>query len=456
VSLRRRLLVAAIALGASAVAYACANPNAPPGGPPDFTPPVIKKITPATGTIGAKLKSVQFQFDEVVSETPKGAQSLAALMFISPKSGDPQVSWHRSQIDVKPKNGWKPNTVYSVTMSAGIMDLHNNSIDSATRIVFSTGGPIPATKIEGVVFDWVAGRPAGKAIVEAIKPGKDSVTYQTIADSTGRYLLEHVPVGPYTLRGYVDRNSSRSLDPTEAWDTTGITLTATSNADFYAFPHDTVGLRIADLIVTDSGTRIKITFDKPVALEQAFSNTQFVLQKADSSQLTITTVWTGPQKKALDSLRQKALTDSILKAQPPLDTSPVARARRDSIAKGRFRDSLNLVERQNRELRRLAAARGGRPVPPRDTTPLPKMKRPMLFNDLYLTLEKPLEPSANYRLTARAVRSASGTVKSPTRAFRTAPKETAKDSAAKVTRDSARARNPRDTLGLQLVPIRRR
>jgi hypothetical protein len=420
-------LLASLAL-AGAAAFACANPNAPPGGPPDSEAPVIMKISPTTGTIGAKPKVVTFQFNEVISESPKGAQNLSSLVFISPKSGDPDVSWRRSSIDIKPRKGWKPNTVYSITLGAGIMDLHSNSIDTATRIVFSTGGPIPGTKIDGVAFDWQQGRYAPKAIVEAVAPGRDSVTYQTIADSLGRYVLEHVPPGPYVLRAFVDRNLNRTVDALEPWDTTSITLTGFSTNDFYTFAHDTIGLRIADLVVIDSGTRIKLTFDKPVALGQPFPSTQFVLQRADSSLVTIATVFTGPAKFTFDSLERKAREDSIIKTQRPPDTSLVARARRDTVARMRLRDSLANVERQLREARRLAALRGNKPLPPKDTTPPPKMKRPALFTELYLTLDKPLEPNANYRLTVRTVRSLSGTVKSPTRAFKAPPKPTPKDS----------------------------
>lgn len=427
---RKLALLASLAL-AGAAAFACANPNAPPGGPPDADPPVLMKVSPGNGTVGAKPKSVVFQFNEVISETPKGAQNLASLVFISPKSGDPEVSWRRSSIDVKPRKGWKPNTVYSITLGAGVMDLHNNSIDSAMRLVFSTGGPIPSTRIDGVAFDWQLGKYAPKAIVEAIAPGRDSVTYQTIADSTGHFLLEHLPPGPYTVRAFVDRNNNRTLDGLEPWDTAGVTLTSTASQDLYAFAHDTIGLRIADVVVIDSGTRIKLTFDKPVGLGQAFNSTQFALQKADSTTLGIATVFTAPAKFTFDSLQRKAHDDSVARAAPPPDTSAAGRARRDTLAQLKRRDSLAVVQRAAAaalaEARRIAALPPNRRPPPKDTTPPPKMKRPTLFTELYLTLEKPLEYNTNYRLTARSVRSLSGTVKSPTRVFRSPPKPTPRD-----------------------------
>ena len=411
-----------------ATAFACANPNAPPGGPVDKEAPVILKITPANGTIGAKPKVVAFQFDEVISESPKSANDLSKLVFISPKSGDPQVEWRRSQLDVKPKKGWRPNTVYTVTLGAGVMDLRGNSIDSATRIVFSTGGPIPDTKLTGVAFDWQVGRPAAKAIVEAI--ARD--TFQTIADSIGRFSLEHLPSASYLVRAFVDRNVNRLLEATEPWDTVTTTVTSTATAELYAYSHDTIGLRIADVQVLDSGKTLRVTFDKPVLPGQAFTSSQFVVQRADSTQLSVETVFSAPMRFTFDSLKRKAREDSVLKAQPPLDTSLAARTKRDSVARIKTRDSLALVERQRLDERRLAVLRGDKPLPPRDTTPPPKMKRPALFTDMFVTFDKPLDPNTAYRITARSVRSISGTQKSPSRAFKTPPKETPKDTTKKT------------------------
>ena len=159
------------------------------------------------------------------------------MVFISPKSGEPQVDWRRSQIDIRPKKGWKPNTVYTVTVAAGIMDLRNNSIDSATRIVFSTGGPIPDTKITGVAFDWQVGsrriegdrRGDCAAIAPRIRrsPTPSAVTRSNIYRRASGHL-----------RAFVDRNLNRQLEPLEPFDTASVTLTQNANADFYAFSHD--------------------------------------------------------------------------------------------------------------------------------------------------------------------------------------------------------------------------
>ena len=457
---------AAVTLLVGILTFACANPNQPPGGPPDIDAPRIVKISPSTGTLGAKPKSVVFQFDEVVSETPKGAQSLAALVFISPRSGINEVDWGRSQISIKPKDGWKPNTVYTVMLSPGVMDLRNNSIDTSTRIVFSTGGDIPQTKLQGVAFDWPAGVYARDALVEAISkdhfrgqdtskgPPKDSVIYQTVADSLGRYSLEHFPAGNYVIRAIIDINKNRLLDPGERYDTTSATVTAGyPNLDLYAFGHDSLGLRVNGVAMLDSNHVLKVTFDKPIHPTQRFPATQFVLKKVsanrkDTTLINIATIFTAPIKATFDSLRQKATADSLAKTRPAvvLDTSAKGRAARDSVARVKARDSLAKVEQQRIDDRRTLALRGGKALPPRDTTPRPKMKRAPLYTEVYVTPEQPLAYETRYVLEVRPVRSVSGyAVQKPPYGFTTPAKP----------KPPEEKKTPGDTANATAVPVKR-
>ena len=427
----RRLLVGVVAM-CTAAAWACASSGAPPGGPPDTAPPQLLLITPKSMTIGAKEKEIEMRFNEVISETPKGVQSLEQLVFISPRVEEAQVSWHRTRVTIKPKGGWKPNTVYSVQISSGIQDLRNNAIDTAVSVVFSTGGAIPTTTISGVAFDWVAGRAANKALVEAI--AKDSTTYLVLSDSIGRFTLRHVPMGEYVVRAIGDRNNNRLLDPTEAFDTLRVALTQNAEADLYMFPHDTVGLRITAVEAPpgDSLRVLRVVFDKPLAPGETFTNPQFLLRRADSTVIGVALVQTVTQRAALDSALKKQREDSIAAAQPR-DTSALARARADSAAQRKRADSVAAVERAAREARRLAALRGGRPAAAIDTTPAPKMRRPTVYAELFLTLEERLEPGKPYVLRAATVRSLSGTVKSPSRTFVT-PRPQKTDSTATPTR----------------------
>ncbi len=424
-------------IASTMTAVACANISVPPGGPEDLDAPLVVSALPTDGTVGVKPKSVVIQFDEVVAETPRGASDLQSLVFISPKAGRPEVDWGRTRVSIRPSKGWKPNTVYAVTLNPGIADLRGNAIDSVIRVVFSTGGAIPQTHITGVVFDWIAGASAPKAVVEAI--AKDSTTYQVLADSIGRYDLSFVPPGPYLIRAFTDKNTNRDLDPLEAWDTTSVTLTAAATLEFYAFPHDTVGLRISETASLDSNRVVRIVFDKPYAPGNVFVPAQFSIKGADSTRLIVTAVQTVPDRARADSLLRQAQADS---ARAKADTSAAARARADSLARRARTDSLLAAERADREARRLATLRGGRPLPSRDTTPRPKMKRPVLYSEVFVVLARPLAQGASYRVQVDSVRSLSGTVRSPARVLNT-PKPAKRDSTPTAKPDTTKV----DTLG---------
>ena len=416
-----------------AVAGACANVSEPPGGPPDVRAPVVVKITPDSGAIVVRPKEVTVQFDEVISETPRGAQNLSSLVFISPRSGIPEVNWGRSRISIKPSKGWKRNTVYSIVISPGITDLRNNGIDSTIRIVFSTGGEIPNTKITGAVFEWTAARGAPRALVEALAIDTvkhDTTAYQTLADSAGRYELRHLPTGPYLLRSVLDRNNNRELDPLEPWDTVRVTVAQSANADFYAFVHDSVGVRISAFSELDSGHTLKLTFDKPYAPGQFWTIERAIITRPDSSLLRILKVQTPAGRAQDDSLRARARADSVVRATA--DTSRQARARADSLAQRKRADSVANAELAQRELRRLAALRGGRPVV-RDTTPPPKFQRPLVYNELFITLAEPLPPAMRLKVVVTAVGTLSGVFRTTTREYTTAPA---------VKRDTTPARKP--------------
>lgn len=439
----RRLHAAALL-----VLTACANQGAPPGGAPDLAPPILLKVTPENAAVGAKPNAMVLQFDEVISETPIGAKDLTDLVFISPRSGIPKVKWGRSKLEIRPSKGWKPNTVYSVMIKNGLQDLRNNAIDTTMQLVFSTGGPIPTTRIAGVAFDWVAGAGLSGAIIEAV--AADSTTYQAVADTKGRYLLQYVPPGPYLVRAYGDRNSNRALDPIEAWDSVRVTLTQSADIEFYSFPHDTVGLRVASVTPMDSGM-VKVVFDKPYASGSTFGVEDIIITRPDSSRVRVRSVQTSAQRAQADSLRAAARADSLARVTSRSDSTPALRARADSLARIKRADSVAAAARaardaRAREARARASTRGARSAPPVDTLPPPKMRRPAVSPELFVTLDTALAPQTQFKLSVTNVRSLSGTVRSPSRTFTTPRAPKADSSKSDSSSRGATRPAPRDTM----------
>ncbi len=317
-----RRLIAAALLG-----LACASPGMPPGGPPDVAAPQIVAIIPDSGTLGVSPKEVIFRFDEVVSERPPSATTLADLFLISPRDGSPNVSWHRDAIGVRPRHGWRANTSYTVIMLRGIADIRGNVRNTGAATFFSTGKTIPRTRLAGRVFDWVSGSPANGALVESFVRSDSLHPYIALADSSGAFAIEHLPPARYTLRAYVDRNKNFGIDPGEPWDSVSIDLTGSATATLLVFAHDSVPPRIRDVSAIDS-VSLRLTFDKPVDPSQTLTAANFAVVGPDSVRVPIVSVGAAPIDTAKPVMPRPApVSEAVIKLQRPLSPKTTYRVR---------------------------------------------------------------------------------------------------------------------------------
>lgn len=373
--------VAVRRLIALASLVACASQGDPPGGPPDAIPPVIVGIVPDSGAVNVDADRVEFRFDEVVSERPTGATSLEQLVLVSPSDGLPRVDWRRRSIAVRPRRGWRDNTVYTVTLLPGIVDLRGNALRSGATVTFSTGAAIPDTRLSGVLYDWVAGTTPRNGSVEAIAM-PDSVIYVARSDTAGSFTFPHIPPGRYAVRGWIDANANRTLDPREAYDSVEVIVRDTASVTLLAFIHDTLPARINTVQLVDSQT-LRVELNQPLDPGQAVDTTLFRLTAADSSGIPLRAVLS-------ESAWQRARDDSLAQAdttrRAPVQAPPAAR---------------------------------------RDTVVLP---RPSPASRFVVITAVPLQAEASYRLIAVEARNLMGRAGTSARVFttprRVAPRDT--------------------------------
>lgn len=391
---------------------ACASPGLPPGGPEDPDPPELVAVTPDTMTTGTSPRAVVFRFNEVVSERPQGATTLGGLFLISPRDGAPEVDWNRSAITVRPRRGWRRNTTYTVTMLPGLVDLRGNVRQEGAVAIFSTGPSIPGTSITGQVFDWAAGTPAQRALVEAISR-PDSVVYIAQSDSAGRFRIPFVPPGTYTVRAYLDANNNRGFDERELWDSVRVVLADSARLELLAFAHDTIGPRISAVTIADSVT-LRVTFDRGIDPAQSITPAMFALRARDSSLVALASVQTAREWDRARAARADSLaTDSIPRATPPPGQARPVRPGAPQTA----RDTAGTGARQ---------ARPSRPSP---------------ISEVVIELRRPLEPGGVYRLQAANVRGLLLTPRTSDRTF-TAPERVPPPGAADSARGTARPGTP--------------
>ena len=364
-------LLAALSACASGVG------STPPGGREDHAAPMIASVTPDTGTTNFKGKEMTVEFDEVIGERPSTGATLADVVLISPRDGQPEVDWHRRRITIRPRNKWRPDMAYTVTIRPGITDLRNNVRNTTTEILFSTGSVIPKTTVAGRIFDWVTGLPARNGIVEVVARNDTTLVYFGVVDSTGAFALRGIRPASYLVRGYIDDNHNLGFDPRESFDTTGITLADSARLELLAFLHDSTGPSIGIVATRDTNT-VHVTFDSPIDPSWQPTPTAFRVVGPDSAVIPIVAVTADRPDTTTKTLPPRPLNSSL----PP---RPVA------------------------------------PTTARDTT-RPRPSKPLLYRGVTITLGARLHPRGQYTLHAYNVRAPGGIVRTSERSF-TVPAE---------------------------------
>lgn len=345
---------------------ACARIEPPPGGPPDQAPPLLVAVTPdSMASLPGFDGEVEFRFNEVVSEgsSPSrgtGTGDLERLVLLSPTDRVPDVSWKRNRITVRPREGWRPNTVYRVELLPGVMDLRNNRAISLGRtLTFTTGGETPRDTLAVRVYDWTTGRPAARALVEAfLLP--DSLRYRFTTDSAGRLLAAPLPGGQFVVYAIIDANSNSLREEREAFDSVTV-ATGADSVELWTFAHDTVPPRIREALPRDSIT-VAVQFSQSLHPSARFTaDSVSVWRLADSSAVDVEWLLREAeadslQRAARDSAAAAAAEDDTTLRRPPADTTVDAgRLKPGALPGARGVETPSRAPLSDRVLLRLAA-----------------------------------------------------------------------------------------------------
>ena len=377
-----------IAALAAAGVIACASIGAPPGGPARTTPPELLSVSPESGAVNVRARNVILTFDAVMNDRPAGGD-LEKMFLLSPQEGRPRVRWHRERIEVRPRNGFKPNTAYTLTMLPGLSDLRNNAVKTGKTIIFSTGPAIPPFWILGRVFDWMNERVAPRAFLHVIRR-PDSLQFVAIADSTGQFGIGPLAQGTYLVRAIMDNNNNRGIDPGESWDSVEVTVAGSTSPfiELLAAPRDTIGPRLQTLTAADTLSLVA-AFDRPLDPDTPLGAQSVRVVASDSTPLRVASVLTRAQSDSV----QKAARDS-------------AAARADTGARADSARRLS-VRRDTSVLRTTGAV----------MPPSPKPSRPAPPREVVVRLDSltPMHSGAAYRVTITNVRGITGRVRTSER-----------------------------------------
>ena len=363
----------------------------PPGAPPDFDVPIILSITPDSGSIADSLEDhLVFRFDEVISEASGGG--IEKLIIVSPRAAEVDVDWRRSALAVRPKGGWVPGVVYHVTLLPGITDLQNNRLDSSRTVIFSTGGPIPDTRIDGTVLDWENGRSGAGALIEAMLL-PDSLVYTASADSTGRFLLTALPIGTYVLSGIIDANRNSRRERREPFDSVTVRLDSSVTHILWAFVHDTLGPRLRQATHVDSMT-VRLQFSQKVEPGAPPLDAITVWALPDTIAVTTAEVLT---QLAYDSLRAAITADSAAADSLAADSAVADTGAAPADPAGGIQQPVR-PQAIRLDVEAGPAAQDSTAQPAEVLVLL--AERPPLSDILYIRMQVPLTPGSRYLIEA--------------------------------------------------------
>jgi len=352
---------------------------------------VLLSVSPDSGAIVPDLHDpLVFRFDEVINERSGG--TLDNLIELSPRAEEVNVRWKRTAVEVRPAHGWMSGIVYQVRLLPGMTDLRSNRMTEGKTVVFTTGGEIPNTRLEGVVLDWEEGRVGRNALIEAILL-PDSLTYTGTADSAGEFVMTALPIGTYLVDAVIDGNNNRTREPREPFDSITVGLDSAFARDFWTFTHDTIGPQIRQIVYVDS-TAARVQFTQYLLPGEPDSTAVSLFVLPDTTPAAVSAVLSAAtfdsvsaaEREAADSARADSARAEGAGEAGAADTvaaAPPTQARRAPPGRTRARADTAQVADSSRAERALAT-------------------RPRLQNAWVFRPARPFVPGGRYLVVTRA------------------------------------------------------
>ncbi|MDY4175302.1 MAG: Ig-like domain-containing protein [Bacteroidales bacterium] len=214
---RRLRQVAAPLAFLAAIAWGCANPGTPTGGPKDRKPPVMLSSTPAPGATDFQGKVVTIIFDENVQLKDADQK----FVMSPPTAKRPRVEAHAKQVRVQfdEEEELLPATTYTLDFADCLSDLNEGNVYENFTFSFSTGESTDSMMISGNVFDAQTLMPVEGIYVllhaNLTDTAFTNATPIRIAktDSHGRFAIKNVPDNAeYDVYALDDQNRNFMFD----------------------------------------------------------------------------------------------------------------------------------------------------------------------------------------------------------------------------------------------------
>lgn len=183
----------------------CANIQAPSGGPPDKEPPKVVEFAPLDKTINFDADRIEIVFDKYMNKN-----SVVENTYILP-STKMQFDWSGKKLIIEFDEKLKPNTTYSLNISADYSDLKDNKAAESFNLIFSTGAVIDSGLIAGKVFTeqkqslFVFAYDISSMNSDTLNPITTLSDYKVQVGSNGSFNINGLKDGKYRLFAVVDK-----------------------------------------------------------------------------------------------------------------------------------------------------------------------------------------------------------------------------------------------------------
>ncbi|MBQ2321960.1 MAG: Ig-like domain-containing protein [Bacteroidales bacterium] len=201
----------------ASLAWGCANPGTPTGGPRDRKPPVMISSTPAPGATDFKGKVVTIIFDENVQLKDADKK----FVMSPPTAKKPRVEAHAKTLSVRfdDEEELQPATTYTLDFADCLSDLNEGNVYENFTFSFSTGQSTDSMMISGNVFDAQTILPVEGIYVLLHANLTDTAFSKTTpiriakTDARGRFAIKNVPAGAqYDIYALDDQNRNFLFD----------------------------------------------------------------------------------------------------------------------------------------------------------------------------------------------------------------------------------------------------
>ncbi|MEO8886394.1 MAG: Ig-like domain-containing protein [Mucilaginibacter sp.] len=336
------------------LAFGCAVPQKPQGGPRDILPPKLLLATPANQTRNFTGKQIKLDFDEYFKLNNPYQE-----ITISPtQEGTPDYRIKQKSLIITLRDTLQKNTTYVINFGKAVLDVNEGNQLKNFTYVFSTGPYIDSLSISGnVTNDFSLDKQKDVSVLlftqkqDSLLFGKKKPPIFTSTDTSGNFTLGNLHSGTYKLYALKETTPDRIYNNENeliGFPTKTITLTKdTSGVNLHLFKQVPVKFRLIDHRFDVDG-KILLTFnrrlEKPAL--RIISSSALNDQKFVEFTPTKDTAYVYMRSMDFDSLKI-----AVLDNNKPLDTATLRKGRKETfvhtIAMYTNADAGNLIKPGN-------------------------------------------------------------------------------------------------------------